>query len=227
MLRISAVLFASAIALAACGPRGSEEPAQTAANPVVGTPGSDQLSSTSGADAFDGGDGFDYARYDYAPAAVTVDLVDPSQNTGEATGDTYVSIEGIAGTAFDDVISGTDDTNDLHGGTGGNDRISGRGGDDGLTGDAGDDTLDGGAGADTYVGGAGADTYIFRTGEADGDRINGFEAGDTIVLTGYGPGATFTRAGGSRWQVRSADGAVTETITISGETPAATAYRFE
>jgi hypothetical protein len=47
-----------------------------------------------------------------------VDLSNPSNNTGEAFGDTYLSIEGIRGSAFDDTLVGNTANNTLRGGRG-------------------------------------------------------------------------------------------------------------
>jgi Ca2+-binding RTX toxin-like protein len=58
-----------------------------------------------------------------------------------------------------------------------------------LKGGTGADVLNGGAGADQLFGGAGADTFVLRKGEAAGDRVADFEAGDQLRLEGYGRGA--------------------------------------
>jgi hypothetical protein len=47
---------------------------------------------------------------------------------------------------------------------------------------------------------------VFRPGQANGDAVvdftgNGAAAGDTLMFTGYGPGATFTQLDAMNWQV--------------------------
>ncbi|ODR92733.1 GDSL-type esterase/lipase family protein [Sinorhizobium alkalisoli] len=71
---------------------------------------------------------------------------------GEGIGgdrDTFISIENLIGSAFDDRLAGTDGANTLEGGDG-NDVLEGRGG---------ADVLIGGTGADLMIGGAGNDVY--------------------------------------------------------------------
>lgn len=58
-------------------------------------------------------------------------LSDPSQNAGDAEGDVYISLQGLIGSAFDDVLRGDDETNDIHG-LGGADFLNGLAGTDGL-----------------------------------------------------------------------------------------------
>lgn len=56
------------------------------------------------------------------------------------------------------------------------------------------DTLDGGLGDDALFGGRGPDTFFFLQTEAGDDDVFGFEASDTIALTGFGyadPGDAF------------------------------------
>ena len=149
-----------------------------------GDDGDDSLFGGTGADALHGGAGFDYARYDNATAGVTAVLFLPSVNTGEAQGDTYDSIEGIFGSAFDDNLQGTNSGNTILG-LAGSDLIFGLAGGDALYGDAGDDHLWGGLGTDYVSGGSGFDYVRFdyatvgvtarldnaggSTGEAAGD----------------------------------------------------------
>jgi Ca2+-binding RTX toxin-like protein len=80
--------------------------------------------------------------------------IDPSytaiNGVTDATGDKYVGIENVVGSAFNDKISGDDGANRLNGGAG-NDMLNGAGGIDYLVGDAGNDTLIGGSGADVFV----------------------------------------------------------------------------
>ena len=108
---------------------------------LSGDDGNDILSGGPGNDTLDGGPGYDYADYTQATAGVHVSLaITGPQDTGEGV-DTLISIEGLRGSHFDDVLTGGS-------------------GDDYLFGNTGNDTLDGGAGADTLYGGDGNDTFI-------------------------------------------------------------------
>ncbi|MBL9048039.1 MAG: hypothetical protein JNK34_12140 [Tabrizicola sp.] len=141
--------------------------------------------------------------------AMTARVVDGngSANTGDAVGDTYVSIESwemtlqsdrflgaagseqVAGLGGDDLLDGRGGNDRLLGGLG-NDTLRGGDGDDLLTGEGGDDILEGGSGADTLQGGEGndlllgaegADVFVFSEGE---DRISDFQDGlDEIHLS--------------------------------------------
>lgn len=98
------------------------------------------LSGGLGADHHEGGGGSnDRADYFNAATGVTVDLVRSEENTGEAAGDTYSSIENITGSDHDDILRGDDGVNTILG-EDGNDILMGRGG---------NDELDGGDGIDT------------------------------------------------------------------------------
>jgi Ca2+-binding RTX toxin-like protein len=85
-----------------------------------------------GGDVISGGAGLDIAAYIDILGGLTASLADPSINTGAAAGDEYDGIEGLVGSASNDV----------------------------LFGDAGANPLDGRGGADTMAGGAGNDTYF-------------------------------------------------------------------
>ena len=128
-----------------------------------GGAGNDNLNGGAGADILDGGAGNDRASYSSAAAGVTADLQTPSDNTGDALGDTYTSIEILEGSQHNDSLRGAQDNDTLFG-RDGNDELLGRDGNDTLYGGAGDDTLDGGAGNDILYGGAGADVLIGGTG---------------------------------------------------------------
>ncbi len=128
----------------------------------------DQLSGGAGADLMVGGAGSDWASYVSAAGGVVADLLDPSDNTGDAAGDTYFGIENIAGSNYSDVLRGTNGANAIYA-YAGDDLVRGRGGNDTLTGASGNDTLDGGSGADTLRAGTGDDVYIVDN------------TGDTIV----------------------------------------------
>lgn len=135
---------------------------------IDGGGGNDYLFGGAGRDTLIGGEGFDVARYDDAIYGdVTANLADPSANLGVAAGDTYVSVEGLAGGRGNDTLIG-DASNNL------------------LIGNAGDDWLAGGDGIDRLQGGAGSDTFAFETaplGRANFDYIVDFSvADDTIAL---------------------------------------------
>lgn len=95
---------------------------------LMGRAGNDVLIGGLGDDLLDGGEGVDIAQYLDAPASVRVDLQAGSAE-GSAGKDRLISIEGIWGSAFDDVLSGSDG-DDLFRGGAGNDLIDGRGGTD-------------------------------------------------------------------------------------------------
>ncbi len=153
--------------------------------------GLDTLEGGAGADYLDGGQERDIASYASATAGLRASLADTSVNTGDAAGDTYVNIEGLAGSAFGDDLIGDANANFLFGG-GGNDTLWGQGGSDELYGEAGNDWLIGGTGADKLDGGADFDTvrYSFastglradlkdswtNTGDAAGDTYFAVEA---------------------------------------------------
>ena len=71
--------------------------------------------------------GGDFAAYFSSPAGVTADLSNPANNTGEAAGDTYTSIENIFGSRFNDVLTGDGSNNNLRGSLG-TDVLNGGGG---------------------------------------------------------------------------------------------------
>lgn len=95
-----------------------------------------------GADALNGGGGTDYASCANSSAGLTARLDAPGLNTGEAAGDTYNTIEGLIGSAFNDILIGNGSSN-------------------GLVGGAGNDTLYGVAGNDTLIGGAALGNFVY------------------------------------------------------------------
>jgi Ca2+-binding RTX toxin-like protein len=99
------------------------------ANVLSGGAGDDTLTGGGGADILKGGAGSDTA--DYADATHGLSL---SLTGGKSGGDTYISIENLAGSAFSDHLTGNAAANVLTG-QGGNDTIRGGGGDDTLLGD--------------------------------------------------------------------------------------------
>jgi Ca2+-binding RTX toxin-like protein len=144
----------------------------------------DTLIGGTGADLLDSGTGTDTASYALSGSGLTVSLSDRAQNTGEAAGDRYSSIETIDGSAYGDILSGDFRDNTLWGnggadtliGDGGADTLYGGSGNDALWGNGGDDTLAGAGGADILVGGAGDDLFVFENNGGH-DSIFGFQAG--------------------------------------------------
>jgi Ca2+-binding RTX toxin-like protein len=118
--------------------------------------GTDTLVGGDGADRLSGSSGIDTASYAFADSAVTVNLEDDTQNSGEAFGDTFSKVENVRGSSFDDVLTGDTRMNRLAGGAG-DDTLSGGAGNDKLVGDTGADVLSGGSGRDQLFGGAGRD----------------------------------------------------------------------
>lgn len=144
-----------------------------------GGTGSDLLEGGGGADLIDGGPGadIDTASYQTAASGVVLNLTAGFGTAGNANGDTFISIENLIGSDFDDVLIGSADDNQIMGGTG----------DDALRGSAGDDILDGGAGADFLNGGSGVDTVSYASAQfgvilhlGDNRGIAGDALGDTF-----------------------------------------------
>lgn len=130
------------------------------ADRLSGDGGNDTLTGGAGADRLNGGAGSDTASYANAATAVTVSLLRPAVNTGDAKGDTFALIENLAGSAR----SG--------------DRLFG----DNLA-----NTLSGGGGGDTLTGALGRDVFLFDaalSAASNVDRITDFSLaqGDRIGL---------------------------------------------
>ncbi|WP_262297868.1 M10 family metallopeptidase C-terminal domain-containing protein [Microvirga sesbaniae] len=99
------------------------------ANKLSGGAGNDTLTGGGGADRLIGGAGSDTADYAGATSGVRLTLAG-----GKSGGDTYVSIENLAGSGHNDRLTGNNAANVLTG-QGGNDTIDGGRGDDILLGD--------------------------------------------------------------------------------------------
>lgn len=133
---------------------------------LQGGSGDDTLVGGLGADLLDGGLGLDLVSYSASGAAVVADLLRPSANQGaDATGDSYLGIEGLIGSAFHDRLFGDSGDNRLYGGAG-NDQLDARAGNNRLYGGDGNDTLIGGAGADLLQGDGGRDLVSYASAES-------------------------------------------------------------
>ena len=115
---------------------------------LTGDQNANVLIGGAGADVLNGGGGNDTASYIDSSAGVTVSLVSGTGSSGSAEGDVLIQIENLAGSTFDDTLTGGDSANILTG-NGGNDVLNGGGGDDLLIGGPGNDILNGGDGIDT------------------------------------------------------------------------------
>jgi Ca2+-binding RTX toxin-like protein len=154
---------------------------------LLGYDGDDILEGGAGADRLYGGNGVDTATYAHATAGVTVDLL-RGGTAGEATGDSFVSVENVIGSAYADTLIGDIANNRLEGGAG----------DDILRGGAGNDWLVGGPGADRLEGGAGNDGVSYAASSA-GVTVNlltqtasgGDATGDILVSIAHAEGSAF------------------------------------
>jgi Ca2+-binding RTX toxin-like protein len=184
---------------------------------IRGGSGADILNGGAGGDVLDGGSGQDTAQYINAMNGVTADLLNAGNNTGEAAGDLYVSVERLDGSSHADTLRGDGADNRIWG-RDGNDRIQGRGGDDWLFGNNGDDILNGGLGRDFLVGGAGLDIAQYasameavtadltdasvNTGEAAGDRYSSIEG---VQGTGFDDVLAGNNAANRLWGLNGED----------------------
>lgn len=180
---------------------------------LFGNAGNDVLEGGTGADLLDGGDGIDRVEYRRSSSAVTVNLALGYGAGGEAQGDTYVSIENVYGSRYDDTITGDGASNLLYG-RNGDDTLDGGEGDDDLYGGNDNDTLIGGAGNDDLIGGRGSDIYEFTRGDG-ADTINDqgsyYSDWDRLNIHGYDADEVFMQ--------RAAPGSSTIVITFGGENP--------
>lgn len=140
------------------------------ANVLAGNTGDDVLEGLGGADTLDGGFGSDTASYAHATSAITLALDGSLTAVGDASGDTLISIENVAGSAFNDTLVG-DAGNNI------------------LSGNAGNDVLEGLAGADTLSGGSGTDTASYA--HAAAGVVTSLTASIGVIATGEALGDTY------------------------------------
>ena len=133
---------------------------------LFGEAGNDILRGSAGGDLLDGGNGRDGANYGGSTTAVRVALDGAFAATGDALGDTLVSIENLQGTqaAVGDNLRGD----------AGNNVLFGRAGNDTLRGMSGTDQLIGGLGGDTLRGDLGNDLFTYNATNEGGDSVLDF-----------------------------------------------------
>jgi Ca2+-binding RTX toxin-like protein len=188
---------------------------------LLGSAGDDVLVGLAGPDMLSGGAGRDTASYANAVLGFRASLVRPADNTGDAAGDRYASIENLVGGSGNDSLRGNAAANMLDGGAGA-DSLFGGGGADTLVGFDADglaapDTLDGGDGFDwaSWLGAAegviaSLNPIVANAGAAAGDvlrnigNLAGTDHADLLIgnaaenlLRGFGSGeAADTLIGG-------------------------------
>jgi Ca2+-binding RTX toxin-like protein len=175
------------------------------ADMLSGDDDNDTLKGGGGADVLSGGSGTDTASYIGSLQGVSISLQAGVAEGGEAAGDTFSSIENLAGSAYRDELWGDGYANVIRGmngndtlkGAGGTDTLWGGNGDDELfgnddadtlRGEAGNDVLDGGAGFDTMAGGLDDDIYYVDqafevVNESAGQGIDEVRASGSYNLT--------------------------------------------
>jgi Ca2+-binding RTX toxin-like protein len=173
---------------------------------LIGNDGPNYFEGRGGNDTLDGAGGRDRAAYNNAPGPVTVNLSLGSASGADGT-DVLISIEDVRGSAYGDVLIGSDLGNDFQA-RAGDDAITGLGGDDTMHGGQGNDSLDGGAGTDTArftgakddytvtVGVGGVITVTDKTANRDGtDQLTSIEKLQFSDQTIAAPGSTVTLQG--------------------------------
>lgn len=143
----------------------------------------DWFDGSAGRDRYDGGSGLDMISYSASSSAVAVYLSRGRGTQGDAARDSYVSVERVTGSSYDDILHGDDGRNVLRG-LYGEDTLKGNGGADRLIGGGSDDYLDGGAGWDYAIFDGNRDDYRVSTrgSQTRVERIaDGNEGTDTLV----------------------------------------------
>ena len=171
---------------------------------MSGGVGHDRFLGGAGADSHNGGANIDTVDYRLATSSVTLNL-STNGSLGDALGDTYVNIERVLGSDFNDSIFGSTGNDNLHGYAGDDGMWGGSSGNDVLFGEAGNDTFFYGTvtgeGFDTiadFVTGAGSDDVIsLYQGNADFDTF----AEVMAVATQVGTSVVFSFGGSNKVRV--------------------------
>jgi Ca2+-binding RTX toxin-like protein len=153
---------------------------------IYGADGNDTIVTGQGADFAEAGAGIDLIDFSGVTNGVVAELwQNYASNDGYGNADIIAGFENMVGSAFNDLLAGTDTANYIGGGAGA-DTIYGAGG---------NDTLVGGAGNDVFYGGLGADVFQYQAG-SNIDTIVDFSRaqGDLIALQGGINGSGITSA---------------------------------
>jgi len=156
-----------------------------------GGAGNDTLDGGAQTDILDGGAGIDLASYASSAGAVTIDLSLAVQVGGDAAGESYVGIEGIVGSGFNDTLIGNTAANAFAGGGGDDKFIMGAN----FTAA---DSIDGAAGTDTLV--------------LDGN----YAAGLTFAATTMKDVEVISLTAGNSYKLTLTDANNSSTLTVDG-----------
>ncbi|MCI2395746.1 hypothetical protein [Aliiroseovarius sediminis] len=132
-----------------------------------------------GAEKYDGGHGSDTVVMTGVTSRAVISLIH-GKGYGSMAGDTFVDVENLVGSDFDDKFIGNSANNRLLG-RNGNDILRGASGDDTLNGGNGDDHLNGNSGTDILLGGNGRDVLSGDWGDdilTGGDQVDVFTFND-------------------------------------------------
>lgn len=196
---------------------------------LFGEAGNDTLEGGADADFLDGGVGIrDMLAYTRSAGPVDVNLGAFTAVGADATGDSFVGFEDLAGSGFGDRLTGNAGANIIIGGAG-SDEIRGLAGNDTIRGDEGRDRLFGGAGSDVFVyydlldsPVGGFDTILDFLQGADLINLAGID--NTVVpLTLIGHNVAYT---GSAGDLRSVDNGVDTRLQIDANGDTATDFEI-
>jgi Ca2+-binding RTX toxin-like protein/carbon monoxide dehydrogenase subunit G len=152
---------------------------------LVGGAGNDALIGGAGNDTLVGGTGIDTADYSSATNGVTVNLsISAAQDTIHAGTDTLSGIENVAGSRYNDT----------------------------LTGDSNDNVITGGLGNDTLSGGSGSDTFIYHVGDGN-DTVTGGSGASWTDTVNLHDGTSALGTYGVDWTLSVASGTIVSTDT--------------
>jgi len=150
-------------------------------NVIVSGAGNDVLLGGAGGDRFEGGAGIDIVSYDDSSEGLSASLSWGSQS-GIALYDTYIDIEGLRGSRFNDSLQGDSGDNVLEGGAG-YDQIYGGEGNDHIYGGLASGLDEQGYNSDFLSGGAGDDVIISDAFDTN-TLASGDEGNDIVTVVG-------------------------------------------